>query len=545
MTTGQEIREELLNWGVILLLGRATTTAASTDRLRDVRRLKSTVLASSAFDNCYVRASGGNVDGEVVRVDYLNAANGDLYVSPDWSEAPDTDTTYEVFRPGVDPDDVDRMRDRALTDICAQWYLHPLSEVPNANYIDNKSIAISSATLADPTVITTASAHGLPSSGTGLVRISGVTGEVPDINGVHLATQTGDSTFTIPINVSDAADSNTGTVDLLTVADNWTLANSTVLLRGTLGFPVELGRFGLLVSNGGTLEGQARSDSIYVQDTAATSAQKFFLHVPVSVRSGTAEVIVYDVTNSGEISLTGTATRTLRGWTGITVTGTMPSGCEEIKIYLSGQETDAVVEWGPVYFHWQDQRRVDIPARVLSRDWVGPAGMILDQLGVGARGQESLREMPAQIEQVSNHVAVRFASPMRDHPYFYVEKAFFPPLGGSYLTSDTRLGADQVDSLCPADYVVPAMVSLLAEMYRHKQDWAREFWDRIGEHAQVQLVAKHEEYGPRLNIRTDRDRGFEHEAGEEFIGPTEARTASHTETRVAPERPAAIPPRKE
>jgi hypothetical protein len=539
MATGQAIREELIYWGVLLLLGRSTAASGGADRIRDIVRLKSTSLASSAFDDCYVRLSGGNANGDVARVDYLNTANGDLYVTPDFSATPDIDTTYEIFRPGVDPDDVDRVRDRALTDICAQWFLHPISEVPNAAYVDNRTLGISSATLASPTVITTASAHGLPSSGTALVRITGVTGEAPDINGVHLATETAASTFTIPINVSDAADNNTGTVEFFTLPQNWTLANATVISRAALGFPMELSRYGLLITNSGTPDGQAQSDSIYVQPL-----ERFFLHVPVSCRTGIGEIIVYDETQGAEIALTGTATATGRGWTGITVIGTVPSGCYEIKVYLNAQGTNDIVEWGPVYFHWQDQRRVDLPARVISRDWVGPTGMILDQLGEGARGQESLRELPSQIESISNNVALRMASPLRDHPYYYVEKAFFPALGETYRTSDTRLGADQVDSLCPTDYVVPAMVGLLAEMYRHKQPWAVEFWDRLGEHAARQLEAKHVEYGPRITIRTDRDRGFEEEAERsgENVGATEAATPAHKETRVAPERPPTIPP---
>jgi hypothetical protein len=522
---------------MILLLGRATDVAGSTDRLRDTVRLQSNAWASSAFDDCYVRASGGNVDGEVVRVDYLNTANGDLYVTPDWSLAPDIDTSYEIFRPGVDPDDVDRARDRALTDICSQWYLHPVSSVPNAAYIDNSSVAITASSQASPTVITTAAQEFITGD---RVRITGHIGSVPDINGVHTIIAVNSTTFTIPVDLSDAGDNGTGgTAENLDMPSNWTLANSTVITRGTLGFPMELSRYGLLVTNGGTLEGQARSDPIYVQPS-----ERFFLHVPVSVRSGIAEVIVYDVSNSGEISLTGTATATLRGWTGITVTGTTPSGCGEIMVYLSGQEVDAVVEWGPVYFHWQNQRRIDLPARVLSREWIGPVGMILDQLGQGDRGQESLREVPAQVESVADNVALRMATPMRDHPYFYVEKAFFSALSANYLTATSRANSDVVSTLCPTDYVVPAMVGFLAEQYRHKQPWAVEFWDRIGQHAARQLDAKHTEFGPRLDIRPDRDRGFEDAAKRDdaYVGATEAATPAHEETRVAPERPPTIPP---
>ncbi len=70
-------------------------------------------------------------------------------------------------------------------------------------------VAITSSSIASPTVITTASAHGY---GSGLVHnvvISGHIGSVPDINGEWPATQTGASTATIPVAVTTGGSGGT------------------------------------------------------------------------------------------------------------------------------------------------------------------------------------------------------------------------------------------------------------------------------------------------------------------------------------------------
>jgi len=61
-------------------------------------------------------------------------------------------------------------------------------------------VAISSSSVASPTVITTATDHGLTTGDT--VLITGHTGSTPDINGYHTATVTAATTFTIPVNVT-------------------------------------------------------------------------------------------------------------------------------------------------------------------------------------------------------------------------------------------------------------------------------------------------------------------------------------------------------
>jgi hypothetical protein len=62
------------------------------------------------------------------------------------------------------------------------------------------SVAVTSSSVADPTVVTTA-ANTFVSGDT--VTIAGHTSVTPDINGDRVATVTAATTFTVPVNVSD------------------------------------------------------------------------------------------------------------------------------------------------------------------------------------------------------------------------------------------------------------------------------------------------------------------------------------------------------
>jgi hypothetical protein len=79
---------------------------------------------------------------------------------------------------------------------------------------------ISSNTLADPTVVTTSAPHGLETGDH--VTIAG-SNSTPTIDGARVATVTGASTFTVPVNVSVAG--TAGTVSF--VSDDDSLAAGT------------------------------------------------------------------------------------------------------------------------------------------------------------------------------------------------------------------------------------------------------------------------------------------------------------------------------
>ena len=151
-STGQQIREELVKYGVILLLGTTVGTSAAS-YLSDTARIGSQAISSTAFEDCWVRITSGTLTDEISKVDYIDTDNGRIYVDPVWSGTPAASVTYEVYRAGVLPDDIDRARDEALTRICSQWALQPISELTNADYEDalGSTWAGSSAT---PTFVT-------------------------------------------------------------------------------------------------------------------------------------------------------------------------------------------------------------------------------------------------------------------------------------------------------------------------------------------------------------------------------------------------------
>ena len=70
------------------------------------------------------------------------------------------------------------------------------------------TIAITSSSLADPTVLTTA-AHGITVGTSEVVTIAGHTGSTPSINGTHLFTALTSTTGTIPVNVTVAGTGGT------------------------------------------------------------------------------------------------------------------------------------------------------------------------------------------------------------------------------------------------------------------------------------------------------------------------------------------------
>ena len=72
--------------------------------------------------------------------------------------------------------------------------------VPTTGIDIGINAAITSSSVANPTVITTTTRHNLKSGQT--VVIEGHTGSTPSINGTHVATRLTDTTFTIPVNVT-------------------------------------------------------------------------------------------------------------------------------------------------------------------------------------------------------------------------------------------------------------------------------------------------------------------------------------------------------
>jgi len=84
--------------------------------------------------------------------------------------------------------------------------------VPTTGIDVGINAAITSSSIANPTVITTATPHGIKTGQT--VTIEGHITAVPDINGTHIATRTGATTLTIPVNVTTGGTGGTITNSL-------------------------------------------------------------------------------------------------------------------------------------------------------------------------------------------------------------------------------------------------------------------------------------------------------------------------------------------
>jgi len=69
-------------------------------------------------------------------------------------------------------------------------------------YVVSGAVTITSSSVANPSIITTATPHGFAASGTFLVRIAGHSGSTPSINNDYTATYVSASSFSIPVNVT-------------------------------------------------------------------------------------------------------------------------------------------------------------------------------------------------------------------------------------------------------------------------------------------------------------------------------------------------------
>lgn len=432
--TGAQIRAELKQWGIIKLLGTTTALGSQTGPyLTDTERLKSTAIPSGAYDGCAIRftsGTDGDPEGLTSYVDNLDFVNGNLYFSPAATSAIASGVTYEIYRHGVDPDDVDRCRDKALTKLCSQWVWQPLSEITNSDYED----ALSSS--------------------------------------------------------------------------NWTGQSSATLAVQTLGFPSQFARYALRVTNSGA-NGYARSASLYTRPT-----RNFYLYIPVSAITGTAELIVRDVTNSANITLSGSATTVSgRGWTGIEVTGTIPAACYEIQLWLRGQGAADVVDWGPVNFHWkQQQYAIGLPDRVDSRKKVGDICYILNPMEIDSYNDwgEDMRCLVQDFKRVpvGDRVRLEMSKHLEDRPYYFQERVFYSALSTDYQTAAQRLAGDAATTRCPLDYVVAGTARLLAELYVEDEGSDREFWASIHARARVDLQKYDVLYGAEPKPIVEKHQGI-------------------------------------
>ena len=119
----------------------------------------------------------------------------------------------------------------------ADWETATSGEVDYTLDTSQRVIPITSNSIANPTVVTTAVPHGLTSGD--IILIAGVITSDPTINGQRTATVTGLSTFTVPVNVTTGgtggtivrANSSNGGVGYLQVTDGSGFTNFVGTIR--------------------------------------------------------------------------------------------------------------------------------------------------------------------------------------------------------------------------------------------------------------------------------------------------------------------------
>jgi hypothetical protein len=118
--------------------------------------------------------------------------------------------------PSYDPaDDLQALADALLAHVTGERFTYAYLVVQGALVDTAAAITITSSSIADPTVITTAVDHGLLTGDT--VIIDGHTSVTPEIDGEHVVTVTAEDTFTIDVNVTadgvDGTATRVGTID--------------------------------------------------------------------------------------------------------------------------------------------------------------------------------------------------------------------------------------------------------------------------------------------------------------------------------------------
>ncbi len=143
MPTGREIR---LAIGRILkglpdgdnLFYEFVNSGTATASLTDAVNLASTKFTAQEFEDYIVRwsdASGASPDGAKVRATTLVGSTGVLSVSPSLPAAAANAETGELWKPPLDPDNVDRGTDRALSQLCTRWRLVPLGLLVDPDFL--------------------------------------------------------------------------------------------------------------------------------------------------------------------------------------------------------------------------------------------------------------------------------------------------------------------------------------------------------------------------------------------------------------------------
>lgn len=139
---------------------------------------------------------------------------------------------------------------------------------------------------------------------------------------------------------------------------NWTASSATVTKSTSY---ATQGLYSLRVANSGA-NGYARTASIPVQ-----SGSTVFVAADVKAVTGTAELILYDATNSAAID---SSTATDLTHTYLSFSAQIPATCRSVQIRLAGQGASDDIYWDNITLRQMSQRSIPLPSWVVNDNMV-------------------------------------------------------------------------------------------------------------------------------------------------------------------------------
>ncbi len=251
-------------------------------------------------------------------------------------------------------------------------------------------------------------------------------------------------------------------LSVLTDVETWGAQGTGVGASTVLDFPNELFAASNVVTNAALNDG-IKSESYYVQPQGSPGGlSSFRIFGDVSVHAGTGKIRVRDITNNADIALNGLAQFTLRGMQRFDCTFQVPAGCQEIQVWPTGAEANAVVEWAGVGLLPMNISRLNLQARVLSEAEVGRV--------YGWRGPQQNPHRPEYVRlPVERHrSAARVELIFGEVPgsvgaVYYMEQHHYAALQTEYLAQGDRTTGDTATTDCPLEYIEAATVVELLE----------------------------------------------------------------------------------